>query len=123
MGAGFDAVLIVHKVFEHDLYFCFDIVSGLIAQIEKMLVIGIIVVLLQLDPWVFHIADFNLEAQTGGDLLDLKGQFREVIDLLKLIESPIFAILGGIFYCKSKALHGVTEGQKPTPLMAFTIWS
>ena len=83
--------------------------------------VGIIVVILSFLPRILYIVYFDIEALLVGNLLHLLCQLGDVVNLLKLVESSIFACLRRIFNGNGETLHGIPERQKSSSLMPLAI--
>src|SRR5262245_56387477 len=66
-------------------------------------------------------ADHDLETKSLGFGLDLDRQFRDVVNLLELVQDPVFTRQGRVEERKRQALHRVAQGQESAPLMTFAV--
>ena len=80
--------------------------------------VRVVVVLFQLLAGVLDPPDSRFETHVGGNGGDLRGELRDRVGLLELVEDPVVARLGRVVDGQGQALHRVADRQEAAALVA-----
>src|SRR5487761_1815889 len=94
---------------------------GLEAEVEEVLMLGIVVVLLLLPAGVGDVLDGGGQAVSGPGVVDLLGQLQDRELLGELIVDAILTRLGGIERGQLDAANGVADVQEAAGLAALAV--
>src|SRR5215471_533027 len=108
-----------HEVIQHDGNFGCHIVSRAVAKIQKILVVGFVIVVLGFAARIFQIFYFCGNSKIARGLLDDMREIGDIVDFLKLVEHAVLSRGGRIFQREREALHGIAQWQESALLVAL----
>src|SRR4029077_5659651 len=90
-----------------------------IAKIQKILVVGLVIMVFGFATRIFQIFYFRGNSQIARGLLDDVREIGDIVDFLELVEHAVLSRGGGIFQREREALHGIAQRQESALLVAL----